>query len=49
MRRHLLIVALAFGTLAGYGSGIAHLVHHHHHCGCPAGHQGEAQGADEVR
>jgi hypothetical protein len=37
MRRSLLIVALAFGTLAGYGSGIARVLHHHHSA-CSAHH-----------
>jgi hypothetical protein len=33
MRRKIVIALLAFGTIAGYGSGIAHAVHHHHsHC-----------------
>jgi hypothetical protein len=29
MRRKIVIALLAFGTFAGYGSGIAHLVHGH--------------------
>jgi hypothetical protein len=34
MRRRLLIVLFSIGTVAGFGSGIAHVVHHaRHHCG----------------
>jgi hypothetical protein len=33
MRRSIVITLLALGTMAGYGSGVAHLVHRHHaHC-----------------
>jgi hypothetical protein len=41
MRRRILIALLALGTFAGYGSGIAHAIHHHtHHAGesCPGWH-----------
>jgi hypothetical protein len=31
MRRRFAIALLALGTVLGYGSGIAHVVHHHHH------------------
>jgi hypothetical protein len=30
MRRRIVIALLALGTVAGYGSGIAHLAHGHH-------------------
>jgi len=30
MRRRIVIVLLALGTVVGYGSGIAHAVHAHH-------------------
>jgi hypothetical protein len=30
MRRKITIALLALGTFVGYGSGIAHAVHHHH-------------------
>jgi hypothetical protein len=33
MRRPILIALLSFGVLAGYGSGVAHVLHHHHACG----------------
>lgn len=32
MRRKIAIVLLAFGTVVGYGSGIAHAIHHYAHC-----------------
>jgi hypothetical protein len=36
MRRTIVIALLALGTAVGYGSGIAHMVHHHAHAeGCP--------------
>ncbi|MGA7119653.1 MAG: hypothetical protein WBY94_06115 [Polyangiaceae bacterium] len=37
MRRRITIALLAFGTFAGYGSGIAHVVHHARHAphSCP--------------
>lgn len=31
MRRRITIALLAFGTFAGYGSGIAHIVHNARH------------------
>jgi hypothetical protein len=35
MRRKITIALLALGTVVGYGSGIAHAVHrHHHHAAC---------------
>jgi hypothetical protein len=36
MRRRIVIALLALGTVAGYGSGIAHVVHHGH-CHAAAG------------
>jgi hypothetical protein len=30
MRRRIVIALLALGTVAGYGSAIAHAAHHHH-------------------
>jgi hypothetical protein len=34
MRRRIVIALLALGTVVGYGSGIAHALHHAHHaCG----------------
>lgn len=43
MRRRILIAVLAAGTFLGYGSAIAHAVHHHHAC------QGHGPGAGETR
>jgi hypothetical protein len=40
MRRRLLIVLFSIGTVAGFGSGIAHLVHHARHHGCSGWHHG---------
>jgi hypothetical protein len=45
MRRRIAIVALAFGTVLGFGSGIAHVaLAHHTHCAahCPAEHSGDS-------
>jgi hypothetical protein len=30
MKRKIIMALLALGVVAGYGSGIAHAVHHHH-------------------
>jgi hypothetical protein len=30
MKRRIVIALLALGVVGGYGSGIAHAVHHHH-------------------
>jgi hypothetical protein len=30
MRHRIVIALLTLGVIGGYGSGIAHLVHHHH-------------------
>ena len=43
MRRRILIVALALGTLGGYAAGFAHLRHH----GCHATHPHHTSGCDE--
>jgi hypothetical protein len=37
MRRKITIAVLALGTFVGYGSAIAHAVHHHHHAAPCAG------------
>jgi hypothetical protein len=34
MRRKITIALLALGTFVGYGSAIAHAVHHHHAAPC---------------
>ncbi len=41
MRRRLLIVLFSIGTVAGFGSGIASLVHHARHHACGGWHHGE--------
>jgi len=32
MKRRIVIALLALGVVGGYGSGIAHVMHHHHAC-----------------
>ena len=39
MRRPILIALLSLGMIAGYGSGIAHIVHHH---ACAGWHHAES-------
>ncbi|MGD0525009.1 MAG: hypothetical protein ABSE49_07690 [Polyangiaceae bacterium] len=34
MRRKITIALLALGTVVGYGSTLAHAVHHHRHADC---------------
>ena len=55
MKRALLVGLLAFGTVAGFWSGIHHLRHHacgaraewgHHWCGTPGGWQGPSAACD---
>jgi hypothetical protein len=47
MRRRIVIALLALGTVAGYGSAIAHAAHHRHaSCGsCDGWHHGEPPSA----
>jgi hypothetical protein len=45
MRRRIAIALLALGAVLGYGSGIARLVHGHHHCAdaCRGDHHAETE------
>lgn len=44
MRRRIVIALLALGVVGGYGSGIAHVVHHHHMQGpCNGWHDRDAR------
>lgn len=48
MRRRIVIALLALGTVAGYGSGIAHAVHAHRmHAGQCAGWHHDHEGATQ--
>jgi hypothetical protein len=44
MRRRIVIALLALGTVAGYGSAIAHAAHHRH-ASCAGWHHGDAPDA----
>ena len=43
MKRRILILALALGTIGGYAAGFAHLRHH----GCHANHAHDSSGCDQ--
>jgi hypothetical protein len=42
LRPRIAVVLLALGTIVGYGSGIAHVMHAHRHCheSCAGSHAG---------
>lgn len=46
MKRRIVIALLALGVVGGYGTGIAHVVHHHH-AACAGWHEHEHEHGNE--